>query len=387
MKKYLRLTCNVCKRTTDKLVDNTRFAPDRCTITLRCQGRLFPVEYRSDAQITSAPQIGVTDWYPRGSVPTSSTGPAQQLFVDTSTGQFQQLVMGIALPFDPPPGSTATLTLQTRSETPRDFKSFVFRRDTEFSTLSGVEDGLSQKTLKFRVWGTEPDEVQVYLNGVLLQQGTGPGDYQLDDGTPTPPAPSNTIKFNTPILPVGTYQVEVIVAKAQPVTTRDLVFFRNQDDDARAGTGAWENVSHISRFEGSNRSYYLFTFDIKNNSTLTRNTVLFPVGTVFVDTGVVSQPVSTSDCFFAMSRKPHTKVDRYPDISVFLSDLDSTRDYLKYHEVNGVLSLEVTETALRQHFPPSTVVKFNPEATIKVQVAGEDEQLVVDGKLIVGPDT
>lgn len=389
MKKYLRLSCTVCKRTTDKLVDNTRVTPDRCTITLNCQGRLIPVEYRTDAQIATAPAIGVTDWSPRGSTAGTATGPTEPAFIDTSTGELQQLVMGIRLGAEPPPGSTALLTLQVRAEVPKDFKSYVYRRSTEFNTISGVEDGISQKTLKFRAWGPDPDLVEVYLNGAKLQEGTGPADYQLDDGTPTPPAPSNTIKFNSPILPDTTFQVEVIVSKAPAVTTRDLTFNRNSDNDARLSLGAWENVSRIERFTEAlgPHSFYLFTFDIKNNSVLTKNTVMYPVGSVFVNTGgsVVVAPIS--DCIFLLSRAPHTKVDRYPDISVNLGSLDASRDYLKYAPINDVLSLSVAETSLSTHFPPSVVHRFNPEGIIKTPVAGEEEQLVVDGGLIIGPDT
>lgn len=389
MKKYLRLACTTCKRTIDRLVDNTRFVPDRCTITLGCQGRLLPTEYRSDGQITSAPEIGITDWYPRGSTTATFQEAAEPALLDTSTGSFQQLVIGIKLPADPPPGSTAELTLQTRAEAPKAFRSYVFRRDVEFSTVSGVEDGISGKTLRFRAWGPDPDLVEVYLNGVKLQQGLGPADYQVDDGSPTPPAPSNTIKFNTPILPSGTYQVEVIVSKAQPITLQTLLFTRNSDNDARLNTGAWENVSHVERFdsvEGVQR-FYLFTFDVAGNSVFTRDTIVFPVGNVVVDTGMDTIPVLLSDCIFMLSRKPHTKIDRYPDISIRLQDLDASRDYLKYIVVDGVPTLMVTETSLSTHFPPSIVHRFNPEPTLKVAVEGEEEQLVVDGRLIVGPDT
>lgn len=388
MKKYLRFSCTVCKREVDKLVDNSRFVPDKCTITLSCQGRLVPVEYKSDGQITATPEIGVTDWYPRGSTLVQSTPISEPRLIDTSTGSFQQLVLAVKLSADPPSTSTAKLTLQTRAEAPKDFKSYVYRRETEFSTISGVEDGISKKTLKFKVWGTDPDEVSVYLNGVKLQEGTGPSDYQLDDGTPTPPAPSNTIKFNSPILPVGTFQVEVVVSKPQPAITRELTFNRNSDNEARLASGSWENVSHIERISstGAAERFYLFTYDVKSNPDLTRNTILFPTGSVLVNTGSSSITASLADCLFLLSRKPYTKVDRYPDISTRLSDLDASRDYLKYVEVNGVLSLMLTETSLFTHFPPSVVYKFNPENTIKVAVAGDEEQLVVDGKLIVGPD-
>ncbi len=392
MKKYLRLSCTVCNRTIDKLVDNTRATPDRCTITLGCQGRLLPVEYRSDGQITPAPQAGVVDWSPRQTsvnTPVPTAQEAAPKLIDTGTGSLQQLVLGVRLNFNPPAGSTASLSLQERVEVPKSFKSFVFRRENEFSTISGVEDGISQKTLKFRVWGPEPDEVEVYLNGVKLQQGTGPNDYQVDDGSPTPPAPSNTIKFNTPILPVGTFQVEVIVSKATPVTLRTLTFNRNSDNDSRLSLGAWENVSHVERYDDIHgvHNFYLFTFDVKDNAVLARDTILFTFDTVFVNAPPVSLPVAPSDCIFMLSREPHTKVDRYPDISVYLSELDATRDYLKYSVVDGVLSLSVTDTSIHTNFPPSVLHKFNPEPTVKVAVAGETEQIVVDGKLIVGPDT
>lgn len=388
MKKYIRLACSVCKRTVDQLVDNTRFAPDKCTITLKCQGRLSPVEYRSDGQITTAPAIGVTDWAPRGAPSTGAAAILPTRFIDTSTGVLQQAVLAVRLNTEPAPGSTASLTLQTKTEAPKAFRSFVFQRDTEFSTISGVESGVSQKTLRFKTWGPDPDEVEVYLNGAKLLRGTGPSSYQVDDGSATPPAPSNTIRFNTPVLPVGTFHVEVIVSKAVPEVTSVVTFTRNSDNDSRLDLGAWENVSHIDRFDGTSlQSFYLFTFDVKDNTTLARDSILFPVGTVLVNTETGSEVVNLTDCFFALSRKPHTKVDRYPDISAYLSDINADRDFLKYVEIGGVLSLGLADTSLTTHFPPSTVRKFNAENTIKVRVAGEEEQLVVDGKVIVGPDT
>lgn len=388
MKKYLRLSCTVCKRTVDKLVDNLRALPDRCTITLSCQGRLQPVEYRTDAQIASSPAIGITDWFPRGGVvvtPLTATEPA---FIDTSSGQLQQLVLAIKLGAEPPLGSTALLTLQVRADVPKDFKSFIYRRDSEFSAISGVEDGVGQKTLQFRAWGPDPDLVEVYLNGVKLQVGTGPSDYQLDDGTPTPPAPSNTIRFNSPILPNGVFQVEVIVSKSPPVTTRELTFNRN-GDGSRLELGAWENVTRIERFSEvfGSQSFYLFTFDVKNNPVLTRNTIMFPSGLVFVDTGSEVLQVGLSDCLFLLSRAPHTKVDRYPDININLADLDAARDYLKYATVDGQLALTIAKTALSTSFPPAVVYKFIQEGTIKTPVPGETEQLTVDGTTVVGPDT
>lgn len=386
MKKLIRLSCSVCKRTTNKLVDNFRFTTDKCTITLQCQGKLFPIEYRSDGEITAAPEVGVTDWYPRGVQQIESSAAQEPVLIDTSTGELQQLLLAVKATANPPPGSTATVTLQVKDETPREFRSFIFRRSSEFSTISGVEDGVSKKVLKFKTWGTgELEEVSVYLDGKKLQQGTEPNDYQIDDGTESSPAAPNTIQFNSTVQPNGTSQVEVIVAKMRPVETTSLTFNRNEDNESRLALGAWENVSHISRFDGTQTStYYLFTFDVSQNTVLRKDSILFPVSTVTVSGSTDKQ---LSECFFMLARKPYSKVDRYPDVSIFLSDLDGDRDYLRYHTIDEVLALRAVETAVQVNFPPSKLHKFNPEPTLKAPVVGNQEQLVVDGKLVVGPDT
>ncbi len=383
MKKYVRLYCNTCQRTTDKLVDNTRAVPDRCTITLNCQGRLFPAEYRSNGEITAAPEVGVTDWYPRGSIVSSGPATKAEQFVDMSTGKLKQIVLGIKLTAAPPNGSTATLNLAARSDTPKEYKQYIYRRDTEFSTISGVEDGIAQKTLRFKAWGPDPDLVEVYLNGAKVEEGTDPDQFQVDDGSANPPAPSNTVKFNTPVLPIGTYQVDVIVSKAQIADVYTLVFDRNQEDPNRVG--AWDNVSYVERFNGSTwDKYYLYTVDLaENSSLLKKDTILYPEGGVSVS-GVAT--IALENIVFFLARRPYTKVDRYPDISVPLDTLGPDRDYLKYHLVDGELALQVTDTSLETFFPPSRLTKFDVEGTLKTAVAGEDEQLVVDGSVIVGPD-
>jgi len=384
MKKYLRLACSVCKRTVDKLVDNIRYSPDKCTITLRCEGRLFPLEYRSDASITPAPEIGIVDWYQRGTSPSSISQKGETRFIDTSTGEKQQLVLAVHLNEAPADTSSAVLKLIAKDAIPKEFKSYVFRRSSQFTSISGVEDGLSAKTLRFKAWGPTPDDVKVYLNGVLLSRGTGVNDYQLDDGTVAPPAPSNTVKFNSPILPDGIFQVEIVVSKFTEAEPFIVTFSRNRDDETRLYSGAWENVSHITRFNGvSSQNFYLFTFDVFQNTILPVDSVLFPYSDATV-TGFGDVPLES--CFFVFARKPYSHVDRYNDVGATLSSLNSTSEYLKYHNKGDSLVLEISESSLSTHFPSSTVHRFNPELTIKTEILGDSEQLVVDGKVIVGPD-
>lgn len=386
MKKYVRLYCSTCQRVTDRPVDNTRFTPDRCTITFSCQGRLFPVEYRSNREITAAPEVGVTDWRPR-QAPTSAASPVLQepTLIDTATGSLKQVVLGVRSATPPPSGATASLVLAARTDTPKDYRQYVYRRSTEFSTISGVEDGIAKKTLRFKAWDpVSPDLVEVYLNGTKLEQGTGPDQFQVDDGSPNPPAPSNTIKFNSPVMPAGTYQVDVVISKVLLTDTYTLTFTRNQEDPNRSG--AWDNVSYVERFNGTTwQRLYLFTLDLsENTSLLKKDTILYPEGGVFV-TGLGTIPAT--DAFLFLARQPYTKVDRYPDISVPLSTLGPDRDYLKYHAVDGDLRLEVTGTSLQTFFPPSRLSRFNPEGAITTAAPGQSEQVVVDGTVVVGPDT
>lgn len=396
MKKYLRLGCNVCKRVIDKLVDNERVEPDRCTITLNCLGRLLPLEYRSNSEIATTPQVGVVDWYPRNQTPLTSTALQEPTLVNTSTGTKQQLILALELATPPrdlptPASVTATLELNVRADTPKNFKQFTFRFETTFSAVSGVETATEKKTLRFTAYGIDPDLVEVFVNGIKQEQGLNPDQYQIYLGLPGS-IPPNTVVFNTPVALAGTTQVDVIVSKVAALTTRTLTFFKNRDNPARTNTGAWENVDSFSRFVGGTwRTFYIFTFDVLNTVDMDLNTIMVPSIDVMVldDDGagdVIATSVLLSSAFFMLARKPYTTLDRYPDICTRLDTLSTDRDYLKYHLVNNVATLEITETSIAALYPPARLVVFDPELTIKTPVAGYTEQIVIDGRVIVGPD-
>ena len=388
MKRYLRLGCTVCKRTIDKLVDNVRVLPDKCTITLNCQGRLLPLEYRSNGEIAVAPNAGTVDWYPRGQTPLSSIATSEPSFIDTSTGSTQQLILACRLPFVPGPAATARMTLNVRAETVNSYRQFTYRFETGFSTVSGVETAVERKTLRFTAYGANPDIVEVYLNGVKQEQGVGPEQFQIYDGLPSSTVPPNMISFNTPVIVTSTTQVDVIVSKAQVLTQNLLVFFKNVDNPARTDTGAWENVDSFARFTGGAWvDFYIFTYDVLNTTDIALNTIVVPTGNVLVVDGMNSVELPLSDCHFMLARRPYSVLDRYPDTTVPLAGLSMDRDYLKYHAVGGVPTLEVTETSTVTAFPPARLTRFDPELTIKTALAGVDEQLVIDGQVIVGPDT
>ena len=315
MKKFLRLTCTTCKRTIDKPVDNVRFAPDKCTITLKCSGRLIPVEYLSNAQITVASQPNVTDWHQRDVTPTEKTAaPSEPVLMNTSTGSFQQLILGIAFDSDPPPDAIASLTLAVRADTPKNFRSFIFRRDTTFSSVGGVETGREQKTLRFRAYGADPDLVEVYLNGIKLTQGSNPDQFQLCDGTSGSVVPENMVSFNTAVSLPGVNQVDVIVSKRQELAQRVLTFVRNADTPIRTKMGAWENVSFFERFvAGVWTKHFIFRCDIKDTTLIDLNSIMTPIGNIMLSNPASAVPL-TNACFM-FAREPFSPLDRYLNLS------------------------------------------------------------------------
>ena len=384
MKKFLRLLCNTCKRDIDKIVDLTHYAPDKCIITQGCEGRLYPLEYRSSAGIATAPEVGITDWRPRRSTISQEIRLADVELIDLSTGTKNQLVLAARLSAPPINTDTIVLPLKIKTDTPKTYRQYVFRKEGSFSVVSGVESGLEKKTLRFKTFGTSPDMVEVYVNGVKREQGLEPEDYQLDDGSGSSPIPANTISFNKSIVLSGITQVDVIVSKEQMSTTSSITFKRNKLDESRIKTGAWENVGSVKRFiAGAFADFYLFTCDL-DTAGLTLNTVLTYSGGQIVLSN--TQVILAEDVLFLIARKPYSILDRYTTLAIPITSMSEKRDYIKYYTADGIRTARAASTLIETIYPPLQVEKFSIENTIKTSLSGVAEQIVIDGKVITGPD-
>jgi hypothetical protein len=397
MKKFLRLSCTTCKRTIDKLVDNSHISPDKCTITYQCGGRLVPVQYLSNGQITAASASGVTDWHQRTTTETT-VGPMvpEVSLINTATGSYGQLVLALALAVPPADSATARLELAVRTDTPKSFRQYTFRFDTTFASVAGVENGPEKKTLRFKAYGLDPDLIEVYLNGVKLERGTAADQFQINDGSASSSVPDNIVSFNSPVSLPGTTQVDVVVSKALAQTTKILTFVRNVDTPSRTFAGAWENVSFFERLvNGVWTRYYIFKFDILDTTAIDLNTIMSPYGDLIVNTGSGTITLPQTKACFMLARKPYSPLDRYLNLMVSLDTMSTDRDYLKYHVVSSTAVLDVTQSSVVAFYPParlplgSTGGRFDPDPIIAVTqkiVIGETEQLTIDGQLIVGPD-
>lgn len=379
MKRFLHLVCSVCKRSVDKLVDNTHVTPDRCTITLRCTGRLFPVEYRSNAAIATAPVAGLQDWRPRGTAINTVAEAAAEPFSITSgdVNGFKQLVVAVKTTATLTTSSVATLKLYRQIETTAAFSQFIYRRDTAFSSIEGVESGLEKKTLSYNA---ATQDVEVFLNGVKLARGTGASDYMLypDGGIP------NSIKFNTPITLPGITQVDVFV-KAATVsqTPTTIALHRNHVDTSRTGAGAWENVDSIRYFvNGAWQTYYLFTADIGSASatlTLNSNYTVDPTLTLNYNNSIVS-----TDTLILLSHPPYSQLDRYMAHVVRLASFGD--NLLSYKLDNGSAVLTAPTTTIAKVFPVLRPTYLEAEGLLTTDPGIAEAQVQLDNDIVIGPD-
>lgn len=371
MKKYLRYSCSICNRSIDRLVDNTRFQTDKCVITNACEGRLSPIEYRSNAASTPTPLVGVQDWRPRSATSSSFEAARTSLLVNTSTGTSKQVFFGVlGVPSAMP--STLTVKFIQRIDTPRPYRQYIFRREGPFQSIFGVESGLEKKTLRY----TTSDTVQVLLNGVQYN------DFIVNDGSEFPATPVNSILFNTEINLPGVVQIDVIVFSVVPSVEVLLTIQKNSDDESRRSTGAWENVSSIQLLQevGGWQEFTLYYFDL-DDAVFSPNSIL-SLDSVFASNNI---PMNLSGVKILLAREPYSHVDRYTSMIVHSEELQDA-GFLKFYVFGGESRLDVSETAIQQVFPSFRLNKFQIEKTIPSSIAGVQNEVLLDGAVIVGPD-
>lgn len=380
-KRYVKLQCSVCERQKNVLWDSIRAVPDRCTITLRCTGRLYEVERLNNIDIATTPETGVEDWYARGT-PVNPVLAVGDEWTSTATGQTKQLVIGVRAPTPPGPTATLTLPLAIRTAASKTFRQYVYRQEGSIASVSGVESGVEKKVLRYTSTGPSPDVVEVYVNGIKREQGLGPDQFQLYDATPTTPAAPNTVVFNTAVSSAGVTQVDVIVSRPVTQDISQLILQRVIYDEQRVGTGAWENVDAVE-FNGD--TYYLFYVDVLQTTQLTLNTVLYPSGniTTLVDAGPTAFPVWT-DLIMVLANAPYTYMDRALFSVVRLSEIDGSEDVLRFLKIDDLQELQVTASAETAVYPPLVASTFTFDDYLPA-TAGDDAVPSRPAGPVIGP--
>ena len=388
MKKYATLKCSACARTKDELIDQTHYTPDRCTITLNCEGRLSPIGYTSDGtSVLSIPPTGLTNWYARGSTVTPTVGLQADVLYDTSTGQKKQIYIAVQDPLQSF-SSVAVLKLNLIAEqqTPKDYRQYIYRRSGSFTIINGIEDGAAKKVLRYNITGVDPDQVEVYVDGVKRTNGLGANDYQLYDGSIGSPVPLNSVLFNSPVTG-AVPQVDVVVTKAATVSTVQLTFTRAIDDEARVGIGAWEGIDYVkSSVLGAYSLFYCDFTEVSGALALDIKLRLDPsIPSIIIDGPTTT--VNPSAAALLLSRSQlYTQLDRQRALWVPLVELSSNTNYLMIKLVAGVKTLFVTELSAKNLFPVLDVVRFKSPSLETLHLLGNTDAAQLDNTIIIGPD-
>lgn len=391
MKKYAKLKCSECARTIDQIVNLSHFVPNRCNITLGCEGLLSIEGYTNNGNtIRGTPSDNdVSNWAPRGSRIISAIESTESPLINLSTGTLQQIILAVknqdTIIDDI---SSVNLTFVVEDDTPKDYRKYTFRKSVPTKIINGVEDGVEKKTLRYSLVGSDPDVISVFVNGIQVDEGTGAGQYQLYSGDSSSQVPPNAILFNNTI--AGTsIQVDVVISKSRPTSTLQLPFSRMISDNSRVGTGSWEGVNYVTIIDSSAQKWYLFYCDLSEQALLPLNSKL-RISTDFPPmlSDGSSKDLNLEECAFLLSVDGvFTYLDQIKSKYIPLSGLNSDTKYLTIKLVDGVKHLYATEISVKDIFPVMVTTNYYARTALMSNLTGNSEAVKLDNQIILGPDS
>ena len=390
MKKYARLTCSECKRTLDQLVNMSHYVPNRCNITLGCEGSLKIEGYTNNGDtIRNTPDIGVSNWLPRGySFTNNASSLKDDVLVNLSTGSYQQVILAIKDPgISIDSQSTVILQFTVENSSPKDFRKYTFRKNVAIKILNGIEDSPEKKALRYNITGENPDIVEVYVNGIKKNLGTGSGEFQLYDESITSAVPPNSIVFNENI--TGGSQIDVVVSKSQPTSNINLTFRRMVYDNSRVSSGTWEGVDYVTKIDSVTSKWFLFYCDISEQEILPLNSKLRITDTQLpVFTDGITKLLQLKDCAFLLSNDGlYTYLDQIKSKYIPLSGLNDVTKYLTIKLDDNIKNVYCTEDSVEDVFPLLIVKNYFAKKPISTNMLfGNSESTKVDSQIILGPD-
>lgn len=355
MRKYLKYKCSVCARTQDRLVDTKVAEISKCSITLGCSGKLFPVKYsdRGDTIPDAAPS-GVQNWYSRFDVVTSFKDAVAST-ASLTYGETAELILAAHLPDTVFGTNTVDVVFEISKSENRAFREYIFNTTTKTERVLGAESGVSKKTLRFVSTGALMEDVQVFVNGVEMYEGVDTNQFTISRNTNT--VPSNVVVFNTPL--IGANQIRIVVSK-RDIPELITISFGKVSAQSELNS-SWANVSSVSK--GSLHDIYAFKFTDTN----------IPIGktlkikSVVANKNGVSAQVDLTDCMFMLSTGGEY-IDRCLTVVGGLDILGSSVLNVVDHG-DGVKHLECSEDLLTNLKTPLIPVLFKPDSLVKTTSA------------------
>ena len=375
MRKYLKYKCPICKREKDELVDTKRVKVLKCAITLGCVGRLFPIKYSETADlIPNAPPAGVENWYSRlQDKPTWYNEISDNLIV-LSNGAESSLFVMVSHDLADFSTDVVKLTFSMEQASNNDFREYVFNTTLSTEVVSGIEDGISKKVLRYNTSAINPDVLIVYVNGVKFTEGIDVNQYQINRVSNNIIA--NTIKFNTPLL--GKNKVTIIVTKASTNKQEIVNFTRLTPNDI---LGAWDNTNYVIH---NSKKYYIYYHNFKN-STLDRNRKMF-VSKVVVNQNGGDNTVPIASCKILLTNgELITRIDRVLTNYVGCDKISNTECSVFLMDEKNTSKLVTSELLVDSIFPAFTVTEYSVKKLTLTTNVRDSEALSISNKFIRGP--
>lgn len=373
---YTVYQCSICRRQKDIPQDNIRATPNQCIITKGCYGRLFPIGETLDYTPT-APVAGLTDWYPRGQSPTTTTATVTKPPVSMSTSATGVVSMAVYYP----PGTTLlqNLVVNFDGQLAQDVSYLEYIYNTSIpQTIFTGKDSLG-KNLRFDTSTVLPSQIFVMVNGVARFPGTGPNDYV---------ATNNTITFNS-VITAGA-SVSIYIYSEQPTIQESLTFTLNSNLQTTVNYGSWGNISSIQEYDQTTGlvktgTWMVYTCtsleSVSLNIQLLLTNITDQLGNILYSSG------SFDNVRFLLSADPHDDTDRYLNFYVNMQLL--SEEYLLSTNTTTITELFANYSALVEAFPPlvlTTSSYITPDTYSTTDaVSSTTPETRLAGTKIIGP--
>jgi hypothetical protein len=373
MRSYLKLTCSVCNRQKDMAVNTKSFKFPKCSITLGCNGILKPFQYtESPDLIPDTAPAGSQNWFSRFSSTFQVNNQIPQEFPITFS-ENSIMVVGVKIPDASLVGNDQLLLeLKTPSTDVKQFREYVFNTTNQIDRLVGVESASSRKVLRFISNSATPEEVAVFKNGVKLDEGVGPDQYQVSRA-------NNTIQQNAVILNSavrGANQFKIVVSK--PVPDNSVILTLNKNTITTKNQTCWDNVDFV-KFRGDKFFLFFCDFSITN----------FKAGKSFSITDVSIKNASGTigvpmvDVMILASGGP-TQIDRILTKAVKLDTLAGVDEPFTVTEVDDVIYAWIDEKYFSDMTPLMVPGSFTTENLLTSSV-DNTQSFQLSNSVIIGP--
>ena len=377
MKKYVLLRCDTCAREKTEALDLTHVKPDKCTITLACLGRLYPVQnVSSNTKKTSQTVQGLSNWQSRFNVQHNAVQLEQDSFYITNNGESNYLILAVPEQFSFPIADTATVKMVlSGAKEQREFNQYTYTKDTVFSIINGVESGVAKKVLKY----SAANEVQVYLNGVKQIPGV---NYLLYNSSSTD-VPPNSVKFISE-LSSNINEIVIVVSSGAVLNDVEIVFNRTINDESILNN-PWNNVRSIESPSIQTNSIFYCDFNAVSASLKANTKFLFKSMSLTNSASSVSTPFTTASFLFS-SNDNFLWTDRKLSVHVPVQNCTDSLNYLYVQSINSIKKMTVTKNSIKNLFPIPKIKTFTVENRVISNLQTNKDSGTVQNNDIIGPD-